>query len=385
MNANFSAVGPIPHGCVPVTHVVIDSSTVEIYDAATHGTNPRLRLFNMIPLACPDRHARSLPLETSSRTDLQLRDTRTDLSIIVFRRGFLSWAKSLLKWVPYASTAIGLFGLGECIWEWATTGVTVSGATSCVLGGITALYGIGGLAQANAAASLASAEINANFELVDVTRTWAQAGTQTEIVRRSRNPQFAEEYHAMLMNWTLPGAHHHSSGKPITLWDVARANSTHPITVHHAHRAFKANHSHAINVWSTMPNLDSGNPRLHFTVPIPHASTDDSSAPSFALESRQDPPGGGSMSPPGGGVPCVTIGEAEECVTPGGSVPPNAPGTMYYGFDLYGKKKEIEEYQADLGDRLDKENGFEPALVDMAEDIVARQAWDKCMLQAGLR
>ncbi|KAK6981546.1 hypothetical protein R3P38DRAFT_2808025 [Favolaschia claudopus] len=387
--------------CLPVAHVVIDSSTVEIYDASIHGTDPHLRLFNMIPLACPERHIRSLPRSPSSRTDLQLRSTDTSLSTIVFRRGFFSWAKSLLKWVPYASTAIGLFGLGECIWEWVTAGVTISGATSCVLGGITTLYGIGGIYQANVAASLASANINANFELVDVTRTWAQAGTQTEIVRRSRNPKFAEEYHAMLKNWTLPGARHHASGEAVTLWDLAQANHTHPLTVHHAHRAFKANHSHAVNVWSSMHNFESGSPRLHFAVPIPHAPTDDDDASTASMAASNIdkllPRATTSKNANAGttqlhatrvstlqeALPtgCATIGEARECVHPGGSVPSKAPASMYYGFDLYGTKADIEEYQADLGDKFDKENGFEPALVDMAKDIVKRQAWDTCVCE----
>jgi hypothetical protein len=54
---------------------------------------------------------------------------------------------------------------------------------------------------------------------------------------------------------------------------------------------------------------------------------------------------------------------------------------MYYGFDLYGTKAQIQQFQADLGTKFDKENGFEPAIVDMARDIVARQAWDTCVCE----
>ncbi|KAK6981556.1 hypothetical protein R3P38DRAFT_2808034 [Favolaschia claudopus] len=375
-----TAVSSTPQDpCLPVTHVVIDSSTVEIYDASRHGADPHLRLFNMIPLACPDRHVRSLPREPSSRTDLQLRDTRTELSNIVFPRGFLSWAKSLLKWIPYASTAIGLFGLGECVWEWVNQGVSVLGATACVLGGVTTLTGIGDIAKARVADSIASANIHANFELVETAaKVWAEAGTQTEILRRSKNPEFAAYYHAMLQNLTLPGARHHSSGKTVTLWDLARANSTHPITLLHDHPAFKANHSHAVNAWSTMPDLNSGKPRLHFTVSFPYA---DPPTPSSDpdLENRQ------VTSILGCGPPTATnwvsLGQVQECVRPGGSVPSNAPATMYYGFDLYGTKAEIQEYQADLGTKFDKSNGFEQSMVDMSLDIVERQAWDTCVCQ----
>ncbi|KAJ7816179.1 hypothetical protein B0H13DRAFT_2137146 [Mycena leptocephala] len=359
----------------------------------------------MIPLACPDRHVRTLPREPSSRTDLQLRDTRTELSNIVFRRGFFSWARSLLKWVPYASTAIGLFGLGECIWSWATNGATVSGATGCVLGGITTLYGIGGIYQANVAASLATATTNANFELVDVTRSWAAAGTQTDLIRRAENPTFSAAYHALLQNWTLPHARHHTSGKVVTLWDVARANSTHPIT---------ANHSHAVNIWSSVHNPDSGNPRLHFTVAFPHASTGTSASTSTAstatpsgLRRRDNSLFQGtasrtstSTSTASTGTPsglrrdnalitlgtaftdgittapitstllaalpnpsiCVSLGQAVECSRPGSTA-------------------QIQQFQADLGTKFDKENGFEPAIVDMARDIVARQAWDTCVCE----
>jgi hypothetical protein len=393
---------------VPISHVVIDSSTVEIYNATIHGTDGHLRLFKMIPIACPDRHVRTLPRKPSSRTDLHLRDTRTELSNIVFRRGFFSWAKSLLKWVPYASTAIGLFGLGECIWEWATKGPpSIPGATSCVLGGITTLYGIGGLYQAHVAASLATATTHANFELVDVTRSWAQAGTQTELVRRAANPTFSAAYHALLQNWTLPGARHHASGKDVTLWDVARANSTHPITVLHNHPALKANHSHAVNVWSSVHNPDSGNPRLHFTVPFSYGSNSTSTSTSTPSELRRRQNGlpSGTLGTaatvgttaavatsamhhattttlqaalPSG---CISLGQAEECSRPGSTVPAKAPATMYYGFDLYGTKAEIQEFQADLGTTYDEKNGFEPAIVDMAKDIVARQAWDTCVCE----
>ncbi|KAJ6464946.1 hypothetical protein C8R45DRAFT_1023519 [Mycena sanguinolenta] len=400
-NGSNSALASQALACAPITHVVIDSSTVEIYNATIHGTDGHLRLFNMIPLACPDRHVRTLPREPSSRTDLQLRDTRTELSNIVFRRGFFSWAKSLLKWVPYATTAISLFGLGECIWEWATNGVSIPGATACVLGGITTVYGIGGIYQASVATSLATATTNANFEMVDFTRSWAQIGTQTEMVRRAENSTFLAAYHALLQNMTIPGARHHASGQAVTLWDVARANSTHPITVLHSHRAFKANHSHAVNVWSSVHNPDSGMPRLHFTVPFPYASNTTSneiSTPSELLRRQNGlgtatdgatatlgaaaaiQPSSTSLHPP---IPsgCIHLGDAVECTKTGSTVPAKAPATMYYGFDLYGTKAKIEEFQADLGTTYDEENGFEPAIVDMAEDIVARQAWDTCVCE----
>jgi hypothetical protein len=84
--------------CETRTHVVIDSSTADIYNATLHGSDGHLRLFKMIPLTCTDRSTtRALPREPSSRTDLQLRDNHTELSTIVYRRGFFTWAKSLLK------------------------------------------------------------------------------------------------------------------------------------------------------------------------------------------------------------------------------------------------------------------------------------------------
>ncbi|KAJ7229168.1 hypothetical protein GGX14DRAFT_555208 [Mycena pura] len=329
-----------------------------------HGSDGHLRLFKMIPLACPERYVRTLPRQPSPRTDLQLRDTHTELSNIVLARGFWSAVGgALIKWVPYLSTAVGLFGLGECIWEWATKGATVSGATACVLGGAMTLIGIGGMFQANVAASLASANANANFELVTVTQAWAEAGTQTDFTPRAESGNFSTAYSALLQNWTVPGAYHHSSGNAVTLWDVAKANSTHPITVLHSLAAFQANHSHAVNVWSSVSNPDSGNPRLHLTVPFPYASSF-ASTPSTA--SRRQ---------------CVGVGEEFDCVTPGSTLPSGAPATMYYGFDLYGTQSEIEQYQDELGATDDATNDFEPSLVDMSNDIVSRQAWDTCVCE----
>ncbi|KAJ6503556.1 hypothetical protein C8R45DRAFT_1185215 [Mycena sanguinolenta] len=358
-----SAVASPTSACVPATHVVIDSSTVEIYNATIHGTHGHLRLFKMIPLACPNRHVRTLPRESSSRTDLQLRDTRTELSDIVFRRGFLSWASSQLKWVPWLSTAAGLFGLGVCTWEWAAKGASALDGTTCVLGAVTTILGVGGIYQTAVADSLLSATATANFQMVDFTRTWADVGTQTIVSPLSAS------YRTLLQNSTIPGARHHASGKAVTMWDVARANLTHPITVLHNHPAFKANHSHAVDVWSSVHDPDSGMPRLHLTVPFPYASniTSSPTSTSSALRRRQ--------------TGCFNIGEDEECVTPGSTVPPGAPTQMYYGFDLYGTKAEIDEYDDDLGTKYDNENGFEPAIVEMTNDIMARQAWDTCVCE----
>ncbi|KAJ7848898.1 hypothetical protein B0H13DRAFT_2285197 [Mycena leptocephala] len=262
------------------------------------------------PLACPDRHVRTLPREPSSRTDLQLRDTRTELSNIVFRRGFFSWAKSLLKRM--------YLGVGS-------EGDKHTGCDVLRPGRHYHVDWHQRVYQAKVAASLATATSNANFELVDVTRSWAQAGTQTDLVRRAKNPTF---------KFDDPWCRHHASGKPVTLWDVARANSTHPITVLHNHPAFKA------------------------TIRMPSMS--------------------GRAALPSG---CISLGEVKDCTRPGSTVPPNAPATMYYGFDVHGTKAQIQEFQADLGTTYDKKNGFEPALVDMAKDIVARQAWDTCVCE----
>ncbi|KAJ6505002.1 hypothetical protein C8R45DRAFT_1180948 [Mycena sanguinolenta] len=382
--SNIPALASPGLPCVATTHVVIDSSTVEIYNPTIHGTDGHLRLFEMIPLACADRHVRTLPREPSSRTDLQLRDTHTELSNIVFRRGFFSWASSLLKWVPAFKTAIGALGLGVCTWSWIKKGITVEGATACVLGGVSTLLGVGGIYQARIAASLATATTNANFELVEVARSWAEAGTQTEL-RRTENYAFSAAYHALLQNMTIPGARHQVSGKAVTLWDVARANATHPITVLHNHPAFEANHSHAVNVWSSVHNLNSGMPRLHLTVPFSYASNITSTSTATPSEIRRRQTVATSHQPTTTNVPaavesgCSGLGQVEECSQAGSTVPPGAPSTMYYGFDLYGTKADIQEFQDDLGTTYDEQNGFEPAIVAMTDDIVARQAWDTCV------
>ncbi|KAJ7908713.1 hypothetical protein B0H13DRAFT_2331217 [Mycena leptocephala] len=366
--------------CEPRTHVVIDSSTVEIYNSSRHGTEGHLRLFKMIPLACPERYIRTLPRELSFRTDLQLRDTRTELSTIVFRRGFFTWAKSLLKFVPSAfSTIVGIFGLVDCAWEWKKNGATVPGGLACVLGAITTAYGIGEFLQLRAAASLATAATNAHELQTIVDRTFSEAGTQYTFGRRA-NPRFeaaVTKYHSLIQNLTLPGVRHHASGKDVTFWDVARANSTHPITVLHSNRAFKANHSHAVNVWSSVGNPGSGIPRFHFMVPFPYGSNTTSTTTSSELR-RQAPP------PACPGAENHDLGQGSEQICHPNGIPPpnpNAPGAMYYGFDLYGTKAQVDEFQDDLGSTFDDQNGFVPSIEAMANGIVTANAWDTCVCQ----
>ncbi|KAF7365947.1 hypothetical protein MVEN_00470100 [Mycena venus] len=383
--ASISSATAIPTShdnpvCEPRTHVVIDSSTVEIYNSTIHGTDGHLRLFKMIPLACPDRYIRTLPRELSFRTDLQLRDTRTELSTIIYGRGLFTWAKSLLKFVPIVNTAIGIFGLADCVWEWAKNGATVPGGLACVLGGITTAYGIGELLQARAAASLATAATNAHELQTIVDSTFSEVGTQTTFGRRA-NPRVeaaVTRYHSLIQNLTLPGVRHHTSGKDVTLWDIARANSTHPITVLHSNRAFKANYSHAVDVWSSVGNPGSGIPRLHFMVPFPYGSNTTSTTISPELRGRQAPP------PACPGAEINDLGQGSEKICHPNGIPPedpNAPDAMYYGFDLYGTKAQVDEFQDDLGSTFDDQNGFVPSIEAMANDIVAADAWDTCVCQ----
>ncbi|KAJ7935811.1 hypothetical protein B0H13DRAFT_2304306 [Mycena leptocephala] len=284
----------------------------------------------MIPLTCTDRSTtRALPREPSSRTDLQLRDNHTELSTIVYRRGFFTWAKSLLNY------------------EWITGGVSALGGTACIPGAVTTVYGLGELYQ---------------------THVWSQSGTSTELHRRANDPKFSAavtKYHTLIRNWTFPGVHHHTSGEGVTLWDVARANSTHPITVLHSNRAFRANHSHAVNVWLSLPNPGSGVPRFHSTVAFPYSNATSTSTSTAPLRVCSG----------------AVLGQISECVVPGATVPPNAPKTMYYGFDLYGTKAHIEEFQADLGSTYDNENGFVPSIEAMVADVVQKDAWDTCVCQ----
>ncbi|KAJ6577929.1 hypothetical protein B0H19DRAFT_572557 [Mycena capillaripes] len=320
--------------CEPRAHVVIDSFTVEIYNATIHGTDGHLRLFKMIPLACPDRHTGMLPRESSSRTDLQLRDTRTELSTIVYRRGFFTWVNSLLKWVPYAKTAVGLFNLGECIWDWVERGKSVVGGAACVLGGITTVYGIGELLQKNGVISLPTGSTHIKELIEYVDKTFANL-SDFVLSRRADNPEFSAavaKYHTLIQNWTLPGIRHYATGDGVTLWDVARANATHPITILHSNRAFKANHSHAVNVWSSVPIPGSGVPRFHLTVPFPYASNTTSTFPSAAsseLRRRQGSSGssgdGGGSSASACGSNVNDLGQLSECITQTGPAPRTPP------------------------------------------------------------
>ena len=79
------------------------------------------------------------------------------------------------------------------------------------------LIGIGGIYQANVAASLASANANTNFELVAVTQAWAEAGTQTDFTPRVESGNSSTAYNTLLQNWTIPGAYHQSSGIALSI------------------------------------------------------------------------------------------------------------------------------------------------------------------------
>lgn len=54
---------------------------------------------------------------------------------------------------------------------------------------------------------------------------------------------------------------------------------------------------------------------------------------------------------------------------------------MYYGFDLYGTKSQINEYEADLGITWDDQNAMIPAIEQMSNDIVRKAAWDTCICE----
>jgi hypothetical protein len=54
---------------------------------------------------------------------------------------------------------------------------------------------------------------------------------------------------------------------------------------------------------------------------------------------------------------------------------------MYYGFDLYGTKAQVDEFQDDLGSTFDDQNGFVPSIEAMANGIVTANAWDTCVCQ----
>ncbi|KAJ7206298.1 hypothetical protein GGX14DRAFT_397108 [Mycena pura] len=384
--------------CERRTHVVIDSSTVEIYNATIHGTDARLRLFEMIPLACPDRHTtRALPREPWSRTDIQLRDTRTELSTIVFRRGFFTWVKSQLKWVPWVSTAFGFAKLAQCTWKFASSG-SIDDKFGCILGGVALAVGPAYQVMRQIGVALPTAGDHANEVIEMINAIWDEVGISNDMSRRANNPNVSATI-AKYQSWTIPGVRHHISGNNVSLWDVARANSTHPITiVHSTNPVFQANHSHVVHLWSSVPSPGSGIPRLHSLVPFPYDSDTTSATTSVApseLGRRQGSAGSSGSSSgssgssssssgsSGSGVACtgasIDLGQATDCVTgTGNPIPSGAPTAMYYGFDLYGTKAQIQEFQDDLGTTFDDENGFVPAIEAMAGDIADTNAWDTC-------
>jgi hypothetical protein len=55
------------------------------------------------------------------------------------------------------------------------------------------------------------------------------------------------------------------------------------------------------------------------------------------------------------------------------------PQELYYGFDLYGTKNEIEEFNNDLSPTYSNSNGQDAALLYMSEDIAENNSWDTCV------
>ncbi|KAH8897232.1 hypothetical protein GQ53DRAFT_507245 [Thozetella sp. PMI_491] len=92
---------PAVRDCAIVRWVVIDSHEIEIYDEVIHGTSKSLRVFDKLSAGCSGNllAMRHSDIELSTRSDVQIRDPETGLSTFLYKRGFLSWARSIFKWV----------------------------------------------------------------------------------------------------------------------------------------------------------------------------------------------------------------------------------------------------------------------------------------------
>ncbi len=129
-----------PRDCSPVQWVVVNSHLNEIYNQTIHGDgSPELplRLFNKLPNGCTGNllAKKGLEFELSTRNDIQLRDTRTDVSKYLYKRGFFSWAASIWKFTPWAAitgVALGVIGTITCALDWA--GASLKGKAACIIG-----------------------------------------------------------------------------------------------------------------------------------------------------------------------------------------------------------------------------------------------------------
>ncbi|KAH6711943.1 hypothetical protein BKA61DRAFT_677156 [Leptodontidium sp. MPI-SDFR-AT-0119] len=360
------SVEVVPRDCSPVKWVVISSHEIQIYNETIHGSPKSLRLFDKLPNDCPGNiiAMKRSELEASPRKDIQLRDTRTGLSTFVYKRGFWSVAKSIFKYIPYASAVIGAFDAIDCIVEWNSN--SWAGKTACVLGAVTTVLGVGDAFMAAKAAAGLKDELETIADTI-----WDITQQVTTIHSRSTKRSVNQTLINHLNSIVIPGQKHMHDHSNVTFLHLLIANETHPIDVWHHLPQF--NTSAPVRSWSSIENNGTSQ-RIHTMTPLNWFATNTSTtsaADARKLRSRQSCPSGGESE---------TDQTLQICLYPTlDGVPGGAPTEFYYGFDDYGTPAQIEEFTSDFGGRFSASNGQMEAYVGLAEDIVKDTAWDTCV------
>jgi hypothetical protein len=292
----------------------------------------------------------------SKRKDLQVRDPRTDLSTFLYRRGFFTWARSLLKWVPIASTVVGIFDLLDCVVEWKSN--SWAGKLACVLGGILTTIGAGGQLWSTIAGGLSGGSSTASEVLQWVNDAF---DISTMYLMTPRDADASSPINPASM--VFPGFRHIRDGSNVTLVHLARSNETHPLKLTHHSKALDK--PVPIKLWPSWNNATS-TPRLNVKTPLSWFSTNSSKLRARCSSGWYDYNDGQ-----------IDVCEYPETVSTGSAA--TIPREIYYGVDLYGTKNEIIEYEDNLGVTYSDTNGEVSAYVAMAENIANDNAWDTCV------
>lgn len=352
--------------CAPTKYVVLSSHEIAPYDASLHGTSPTLRLFDKRPNAnCYKKTDKTVVV--SPRTDLQVRDPRT--SLMLYDRGILGWAASLLKFTPFGFLATAL-SIGECSLaiynaatkeeqDWYGPGLCIASLCLGTLGAVfpswdsisKALNG----GNANVASSISASP--SSFTFVGDPQFYDSIELNTYRKRDGLNSSALNEI-LSIFNAHIP-LYHANDDRQARVWHLFAANETHPIHVY-PYGIFPTN-NHTIRVWSENTNNTGAPFRFHTMTKIPYGN---STLTNNSTETKRA---------------CDPAGQDTICIGDNENIPAGAPDQAYYGFDLYGSESAINEWEDDFGTTEDGSNGFPWAMRTLGQDIYDANAWDTCI------
>jgi hypothetical protein len=351
----------IASSCQSVRYVVVDTFNVEVYDQSIHGSAYSLRLFDRMPSSACYNNMVMKTVALSSRTDVQVRDPKTGL--ILYDRGFFQWAASLLKYTPFAFVGAAL-SLGSCVITFVQVdgkgGGDSSGPAICIAAASFALLGSAYPAWQTIANGLGSSTANAAEVFAMTASAFENDESFLDLSRRQDVNSTLGSLNMTMFHQGSKYLYHAADGHPVSLAHIFRANATHPLHVYQ-HGLYETQ-NRTVRMWPDINNSTS-RLRVNMLAKIPYASNSDTNG---TLKKRQ----------------CETqqVGQGTYEVCDG---PPanGGPEDMYYGWDLYGTKKAIDEFEDDEGTTYDNSNGFVNGMLAMGNDIYDRQAWDTCVCQ----